>query len=182
MKPLSQCLFAIWDVETTGLDPAVDRVVEVGLVLCTPQEIMLRASLFVDPGMPIPPSATAVHGITDLDVAWAPNLLEALETMGNLMPQPPDFYVAHNARFDSAFLGLQERPWICTLAMSRQAYPDRSHRLMSLCQDLGLLVGVEQAHRAEGDAFAAARLLQEMLLALPELETASDLLAFGGGL
>nr|WP_320132367.1 3'-5' exonuclease [uncultured Holophaga sp.] len=178
MKSPGQAVYAVWDVETTGLNPAVDGVVEVGLAMVARGEVILRASLLVDPGMPISPEAQAVHGISDLDVAGAPSLQEALETLGQLMPVAPDFYVAHGAAFDSAFLRLNQRPWICTLNLSRQLYPGRTHRLMPLCRELGLQVG--EAHRAEGDAVAAARLLAEMISALPELVAAEDLLAVGG--
>ncbi|QDU21808.1 3'-5' exonuclease [Urbifossiella limnaea] len=63
---------AVLDVETTGVDPAADRVVEVAVLTLLPgggQELFHRR---VDPGGPIPPAATAVHGITDAAVAGAP--------------------------------------------------------------------------------------------------------------
>jgi DNA polymerase-3 subunit epsilon len=63
---------AVLDLETTGVDPAADRVVELAvltLVPCGRQELFHRR---VNPGVSIPPAATAVHGITDADVAAAP--------------------------------------------------------------------------------------------------------------
>lgn len=63
---------AVLDVETTGVDPAAARVVEVAVLTLGPGG---REGLFhrrVNPGVPIPPAATAVHGLTDADVAGAP--------------------------------------------------------------------------------------------------------------
>ena len=60
------------DLETTGVDPAVDRVVEVAVLKLAPGG---AADLFhsrVNPGRPVPPAATAVHGIADIDVRAAP--------------------------------------------------------------------------------------------------------------
>ena len=179
MLPLRKTLFAVWGVQTTGQDPATDRVVEIGLTLCTVDKCLLRTSLFVDPGMPIPVGATADHGITDADVAGAPSLLEALETLGNVMPFPPTIYVAHSPSFEQAFLGLSERPWVSTLEMAWQLYPNRAYRLMTICQDLGIRLE-DDARRVEAYSFATAQLLQEMLRALPELETTDDLVALGG--
>lgn len=63
---------AVLDLETTGVDPAADRIVEVAVLTLLPggqQELFHRR---VNPGAPIPPAATAVHGIADADVAAAP--------------------------------------------------------------------------------------------------------------
>lgn len=63
---------AVLDLETTGVDPAADRIVEVAVLTLLPngrQELFHRR---VNPGVPIPPAATAVHGITDADVVGAP--------------------------------------------------------------------------------------------------------------
>lgn len=58
-----------FDLETTGLDMRNDRIVELALIKMTPQgDVMERVRRF-NPGIPIPPAATAVHGITDEDVA-----------------------------------------------------------------------------------------------------------------
>jgi len=60
---------AFFDLETTGLDMRNDRIVELALIKLTPQgDVMERVRRF-NPGIPIPPEATAVHGITDEDVA-----------------------------------------------------------------------------------------------------------------
>src|SRR5437868_15338573 len=65
---------AVVDVETTGTSPGTDRIVEIAAVKFMPQGGRRRLHRRVNPGTPIPPSATAVHGITDEDVAGCPPL------------------------------------------------------------------------------------------------------------
>ena len=58
-----------FDIETTGLDLRTDRIIELAFIKVTPQGDVLERERRFNPGMPIPPEATAVHGITDEDVA-----------------------------------------------------------------------------------------------------------------
>lgn len=63
---------AVLDLETTGVDPGTDRIVEVAVLTLLPaarQELFHRR---INPGVPIPPAATAIHGIADADVIGAP--------------------------------------------------------------------------------------------------------------
>ncbi|HVY44929.1 MAG TPA: 3'-5' exonuclease, partial [Minicystis sp.] len=93
---------AFIDTETTGRDPAVDRLVEVGIVLGKGGVVFERRSWLVNPGCPIPPETTAVHGIKDEDVADKPAFAEIaheiLAALGDAIP------AAYNAAFDRAFL------------------------------------------------------------------------------
>lgn len=63
---------AFFDLETTGTRIGRDRIVQIGIVRLMPDGQRERYQTLVNPGIPIPPEATAVHGITDLDVAMAP--------------------------------------------------------------------------------------------------------------
>ena len=60
---------AVVDLETTGVDPRHDRIVEVGVLKVAPDAGPIRYRRLVHPGVPIPPAARAVHGIGDEDVA-----------------------------------------------------------------------------------------------------------------
>ena len=60
-----------FDLETTGLDLKNDRIIEIAFIKWTPHGDILERERRFNPGMPIPPGATAVHGITDEDVANA---------------------------------------------------------------------------------------------------------------
>jgi DNA polymerase-3 subunit epsilon len=74
-KPL-----AIIDLETTGTDPQSDRIVEIGILKVTPDSRRCQRVLRLNPGIPIPPGATAVHGITDADVAGGLSVATARAT------------------------------------------------------------------------------------------------------
>src|SRR6185369_15526641 len=65
---------AFFDLETTGVRIGRDRIVQVGVVRVMPDGSRESWESLVNPEMPIPPEATAVHGISDLDVAFAPRL------------------------------------------------------------------------------------------------------------
>ena len=68
---------AFFDLETTGTRIGTDRIVQIGVVRLMPDGGRESWQSLVDPGIPIPPEASAVHGITDADVVGAPSL-EAL--------------------------------------------------------------------------------------------------------
>src|SRR5947209_8755061 len=60
---------AVLDLETTGTDPQTARIVEISVLRLTPPDDRVQRTRRVDPEIPIPAEATAVHGITDADVA-----------------------------------------------------------------------------------------------------------------
>ncbi len=64
------------DLETTGANPAVDRIVEISLIKVFPGGRRETLTQRVNPGIPIPPEATSIHGISDADVADAPRFSE----------------------------------------------------------------------------------------------------------
>jgi DNA polymerase III epsilon subunit-like protein len=63
---------AVIDLETTGTDPKTNRIIEVSVLKLTPGGEADHRTRRVNPGVPIPPEATAVHGISDDDVADCP--------------------------------------------------------------------------------------------------------------
>jgi DNA polymerase-3 subunit epsilon len=60
------------DLETTGIFPETDRVIEIAAITLHPDGRIVRYQQFINPEIPIPPDATKVHGITDADVSTAP--------------------------------------------------------------------------------------------------------------
>lgn len=121
----------------------------------------------VNPGRPIPPAASGVHGIVDADVTDAPSFQQAVQWV-NWLASKADALVARNAPFDRPMLpGLAEKPWLDTLRWSRLRYPDlESHTNGALRYALGLrcpeAAGMG-AHRALADAYVTARLLLYLL-------------------
>ena len=94
--------FTIFDVETTGMSPVRDRIVELAAVRVDRDGSLSRFQSLVNPGVRIPAQAVAVHHITDDMVAGAPSFarmgLDFLEFASE------STLVAHNARFDLGFL------------------------------------------------------------------------------
>src|SRR5258708_4456140 len=94
---------ALIDVETTGRDASVDRVVEIGIAIARGGQIVDRKNWLVNPGRPIPKESSDVHKITDEDVKDAPPFAAVVsEIVAALEGCVP---AAYNAAFDRAFLG-----------------------------------------------------------------------------
>ena len=164
------------DLETTGLDPEVDRIVEiavVGIDFDRRSYHKLFHSL-VDPGIAIPPEASAIHHITTAMVAGKAPTLDRIRADLEALAHPAIPFAAHNAPFDSAFLKpavpAWTSPWICTLLVAQHLWPDAlSHSNQALRYRLVLNVpGNHPPHRAMGDALATAALL------VREIETAGS--------
>ena len=94
--------FTVFDVETTGMSPTNDRIVEIAAVRIDPGGKLERFQTLIHPGRKIPPAATSVHHISDEMVKDAPNFKEAI--LGFLQLAGESTLVAHNALFDLGFL------------------------------------------------------------------------------
>lgn len=79
-KPL-----AFFDLETTGTNIANDRIVEIGIVIAKPDGTLEKKQRFVNPGMPIPPESTAVHGITDEMVENEPTFKQIAKSLEQVL-------------------------------------------------------------------------------------------------
>ena len=94
--------FTVIDVETTGLKPAKDRIVEVSAIRFDKWEPVGRFSTLINPEMHIPDDAARIHGITDEDVADAPVIEDVIESLSAFVG--PATVVGHNVKFDLQFL------------------------------------------------------------------------------
>ncbi len=94
---------AFFDLETTGVRIGTDRIIQIGIVKMMPNGTRTPYQTLVKPGIPIPPEATAVHGITDADVALAPRLEEVAEEVLALLDDC-DLSGFNCLRFDIPFL------------------------------------------------------------------------------
>lgn len=167
---ITQATFAVLDVETTGDDPTVDRIVEIACVVTTLDRELTSISMLVNPGIPIPPEASAIHHLTDRDVAGELGLELALGALtSHLTPFGPfAAYVAHNAPFDSAFLPmLQRAPWLDTLRLAKRLRPEARHHgneVLRYAEGLtGPFIDDTLPHRALHDAAVTAALLRKLL-------------------
>lgn len=178
---LAGSAFAVVDVETTGVRAAgEDRVTEVAIVLVHGERTELVFDSLINPGRPISAEVTALTGITNAMVADAPPFDEVADAiLGALAGR---VFVAHNARFDWAFVDAElrrnrglalEGPRLCTVRLSRrlvQGLP--SHALDHLTAHFNLDNGAR--HRAAGDALVTAEILRR-LLAMAEARGARTL-------
>ncbi|MCA9585487.1 MAG: 3'-5' exonuclease [Myxococcales bacterium] len=166
--PWREVPIALIDVETTGRDASIERVVELGVVVGRGGEVIASKNWLVNPGIPIPDEARAVHGISDADVADKPRfeaiVAELLEVLRGAVP------AAYNAPFDRAFVtaelgrakaDVSSAPafakgveWIDPLIWARDIQSDAKSRALG---DVAARLGVEltNAHRASDDAKAA---------------------------
>ena len=161
----------IFDVETTGFSPtAGHRVIEIGAVHldggATPDEF----KTLVDPGCRVPLRAQRVHGISDAMLRGQPPPEVAFTAFRDFIEGA--LLVAHNVRFDRAFLSHEfarlhlplTNRFACTLKLSQRKLPWLpNHRLETVARHLlgGLPKGA-QSHRALDDARLTARIWQEL--------------------
>jgi DNA polymerase-3 subunit epsilon len=168
--PLESTRFVVVDLETTGLRPGQSRICEIGAVRV---DGLVPAGTFetlVDPGAPLPRIVASLTGIADADLASAPGPAEAV---GKFLAFAGDsVLVAHNARFDLAFLDREvERltgrrvaaPVVDTVGLARRLLAGRVSRasLASLSHFFG--TSVRPCHRALPDAQATAEVLIALL-------------------
>ena len=104
---VSNVTFVVFDTETTGFSSTSDRMVELGVVKFRNGKMLEEKSWLINPGRKIPYWATKVHGITDQDVKDQP-------TFKDVYPEFMEFIsgsilMAHNARFDIAFISEEAR-------------------------------------------------------------------------
>ena len=161
--------FIVFDLETTGLSAATERITEIGAVRMRGYQVLDRFDLFVDPEKSIPPEIVKLTSITDEMVAGAPKEKEALERFFDFCGDC-SVLVAHNASFDMGFLraamsrcGIQ-RPLasVDTLILARGLYPElKKHKLNILADHLG--VDQQHHHRADDDARVLAEIFIKML-------------------
>ncbi len=171
---------AVFDLETTGIDPARDRIVEIAILRVEPGGGVRTLSSLVDPEMPIPPEASAIHGITDLAVRGQP-------TLGALAPEilrqfeGADLGGYNTIKFDLPLLAAD---------LARAGFPfdtgGRRHvdamrifhemERRDLAAALRFYCGqeLEQAHSALADASATLAILDAQLARYPHLPRELD--------
>lgn len=161
--------FIAFDLETTGTLPGVDRIVEIGAVLFVDGEVDAVFSTLVNPGIPIPPGASKVNGITDDMVVGRPSVDALLAPFAEFCGT--ELLVAHNAAFDTQFLTADikkhESPApkgaiLDTYSMAKKVLPGLpNYKLGTLVQHLK--IPSSQFHRAEEDASYCGKLFLAMI-------------------
>jgi DNA polymerase-3 subunit epsilon len=169
------------DFETTGLSAEQDRVIEVGIACFERGELTVLKNWLVNPGIPVPEAARAIHNIGDDELRDAPRIDQVLPELCALVDG--HMPVAYHALFDRAFLHAEiartrfasdlmppafepEVLWVDPLVWVRELHKEeRGHRLGEVCARLG--IGLDNAHRAASDAEASGRVLMALAPRLP---------------
>src|ERR1019366_6645640 len=157
-----------FDLETTGLSPKSERVIEIGAVRFGQDGVTLgELQLLVDPGIPIPLPVQRLTGITSADPFGQPSPLEAMAQLAEFCEGA--YLVGHGTGFDLAFCSqllpdtFGRRDAMDTLELGRILLPlAGSHNLGALSRQLGL--HHQRPHRALSDAQATAELFRWLLV------------------
>ncbi|MDJ0820826.1 MAG: 3'-5' exonuclease [Paracoccaceae bacterium] len=170
--PLMDLCFAVFDTETTGLLPHKDEIVQIGALRVLNGRIVPgeEIDLLVNPGRPIPPASTKVHGVSDAMVAGQPDITHAGRVFHDFARDA--VIVAHNAPFDMAFLhryadriGVAwDHPILDTVLLSAVLFgASETHTLDALSERLDVTIPDHLRHTALGDARATAEVLVRIL-------------------
>jgi DNA polymerase-3 subunit epsilon len=179
---LSDCLVLVFDTETTGVQVSSDRIVELGAVYLEHGRVQKPPyRMLVNPGVPIPPESSEVHGIRDSHVENAPTFAEVgrrflTHLTGDARGGPPPVLAGYNAaRFDTAIVnaefarhGLDGHidparvvdPFVFMKWHHRNL---RGRKLSDACAHYE--VRLTNAHSAAADAVASGELLLRMVQA-----------------
>ena len=165
--------YVVFDLETTGLSPIKDKIIEIGALKVVAGEIVDRFSTFVNPGRPIPYEVTRITKITDEMVLDSPSIEKVLPGFLDFIEN--SVLVAHNANFDVRFLEQNcryqnlEREFVSvdTLALARVLLPAISkYKLNNITN--ALKIPLENHHRAVDDAEATAKVFLKFIEMLKE--------------
>lgn len=151
--------FTVFDIETTGFSPFLERIIEIGAVRYKKGKKVGEFSEFVHPKRPIPARITELTSIDDAMVAGADPIESVLPRFLNFARG--SVFVAHNADFDIGFLRENARRqninfqpvYVDTLGLARCLHPEyHNHKLDTLTKKLGVVL--VNHHRACDDAQA----------------------------
>ena len=178
--------FVAVDLETTGLNPRTDAIVALAAIPFVEGQPQPGLVTLVQPGRPIPPTSTAIHGITDEMVAAAPAVPPALRALEDACGT--DVLVGHGLAFDLAVIGRERRAHrlgpLANRALDTMRLAAALHRnwtelgLDAVAARVG--VSITGRHTPDGDAIAAGRILLALLPTLAQhgLRTVPELIWF----
>ena len=166
---------AVFDLETTGTDPLRDKIVEIALIRVDPGGERAAMVCRVNPGRPIPPEATAVHGITDADVATSPPFRDVARGLLDFLSDA-DLAGFNVRRFDVPLLDREFRDCGFDLALSQRRIVDamtifhrKEPRDLTAAVRFFLDRDHAGAHGAAADAEASLAVLAAQLGRYPDL-------------
>ena len=163
-------MFAIIDIETTGGAPGRDKITEICIVQHDGLTVTNVFTTLINPERRIPEHISRLTRITNEMVENAPKFYEVAKQIVELTEGR--IFVAHNVAFDYGFVREEfrslgypyTRDQMCTVKLARKLIPGRkSYSLGNICEHVGINIGEQERHRAEGDAVATAKLFDILL-------------------
>jgi len=172
-----------FDLETTGVDTAKDRIVEISMIKIMPDGEEIAKTRRLNPGMPIPSEATAVHGITDDDVKDCPTFAQVAKSLAQFI-QGCDFGGFNSNRFDLPVLVEEFLRAGVDVDLKRRRFIDvqnifhkKEQRTLVAAYKFYCDRDLNDAHSAEADTRATYEVLQAQLDRYGDLENDVDALA-----
>ncbi len=165
-----------FDLETTGVDTAKDRIVEVSMIKIMPDGEEIVRTRRINPQMHIPEQATAIHGITDEDVKDAPTFAQVAKSMAQFI-EGCDFGGFNSNRFDLPMLVEEFLRAGVDVDFKRRRFVDvqnifhkMEQRTLVAAYKFYCDKNLEEAHSAEADTRATYEVLMAQLDRYPELQ------------
>ena len=165
-----------FDLETTGIDIAKDRIVEISMVKVMPNGQEIVKTRRINPGMPIPPESTAIHGITDEDVKDCPKFKEIAKSLAAQI-EGCDLAGFNSNRFDIPMLAEEFLRAGVDVDLNRRKFIDvqtifhkMEQRNLTAAYKFYCNKDLANAHSAEADTMATYEVLKAQLDRYPELE------------
>lgn len=172
-----------FDLETTGVDTSRDRIVEISMVKVTPDGEEIVKTRKINPGIPIPPEATAIHGITDDDVKDCPTFAQIAKSLEQFI-RGCDFGGFNSNRFDLPMLVEEflragvEVDFKCRKFIDVQnIFHKKEQRTLIAAYKFYCDKDLTDAHSAEADTLATYEVLKSQLERYPDLENDVEALA-----
>ncbi len=172
-----------FDLETTGVDTAKDRIVEISMVKIMPDGEQITRTRRLNPQMPIPAESTAVHGITDEDVKDCPSFAQVARSLEQFI-QGCDFAGFNSNRFDVPVLAEEFLRAGVDVDFRRRRFIDVQNIFHKMEQRTLVAAyrfycdkELNDAHSAEADTMATYEVLEAQLDRYSDLENDVDALA-----
>jgi len=172
-----------FDLETTGINIVSDRIVEISYLKVYPNGKEESRTRLINPGIPIPPQSTEVHGITDEDVKDAPLFKNIAKSLASQI-EGCDLAGYNSNRFDIPLLAEEFLRADVDIDLMKRKFVDvqtifhkKEQRTLSAAYKFYCGKELENAHSASADTAAAYEVLQSQLDRYPDLENSIDFLS-----